>query len=150
VVASWAFLRLKHGGRQCWVVTRKIQMSSPNTTERKFLTRSNTVSERKETMNLPSDGTSSKNLNPFTRALAPPFIGRRRTFTFPKCPRAHRIFLMWTHTRMSFHPTYLQARHQFTLKTRTFWDDNFDFASSPVCEFLRAWLPNQTPDRFPN
>jgi hypothetical protein len=27
-------------------------------------------------LNLPGGGTSSKNLSPFTRALAPPFIGR--------------------------------------------------------------------------
>jgi hypothetical protein len=37
-------------------------------------------------MNLPDDGTSSKNLSPFTRALAPPFIGRRRDFYIPKTP----------------------------------------------------------------
>jgi hypothetical protein len=37
-------------------------------------------------MNLPSDRTSSKHLNPFTRALAPPFIGRRRDFYIPKTP----------------------------------------------------------------
>jgi hypothetical protein len=37
-------------------------------------------------MNLLNDGTSSKNLSPFTRALAPPFIGRRRDFYIPKTP----------------------------------------------------------------
>jgi hypothetical protein len=49
---------------------------SPNTKEREFLTLSNTAHGRKETMNLPGDGTSFKNLSPFTHALAPPFIGR--------------------------------------------------------------------------
>jgi hypothetical protein len=47
-------------------------------------------------------------MNEFTRALTPPFIGRRRDFTFRKHPRARRIFLMWTHTRMSF------STHTFT------------------------------------
>jgi hypothetical protein len=67
-------------------VIRRIWKGSPNTREREFLTRSNTVSRRKETVNLPSGGTSSKNLNLFTRALAPPFIGIRRDFYTPKTP----------------------------------------------------------------
>jgi hypothetical protein len=37
-------------------------------------------------MNLPVDSTSSKNLSPFTRALAPPFIGRQMDFYIPKTP----------------------------------------------------------------
>jgi hypothetical protein len=37
-------------------------------------------------VNLLNSGTSSKGLNPFTRALAPPFIGRRRDFYIPKTP----------------------------------------------------------------
>jgi hypothetical protein len=41
-------------------------------------------------MNLPSGGTSSKNLNPFTRALTPPFIGRRRYFYIPKTPSSSK------------------------------------------------------------
>jgi hypothetical protein len=41
-------------------------------------------------MNLPVDGSSSKNLNPFTRALAPPFIGRRRDFYIPKTPSSSK------------------------------------------------------------
>jgi hypothetical protein len=65
-------------------------MGSPNTREREFLTRSNTVSRQKETVNLPSSDTSSKNLNPFTRALAPPFIGRRRDFYIPKMPSSSK------------------------------------------------------------
>jgi hypothetical protein len=35
VVAHWAILRLKHGGRQFWGGIRKIRTSSPNTEERK-------------------------------------------------------------------------------------------------------------------
>jgi hypothetical protein len=63
---------------------------SPNTREREFLTRSNIVLGRKEAMNLPVDGTSSNNLNPFTRALAPPFIGRRRDFYISKTPSSSK------------------------------------------------------------
>jgi hypothetical protein len=59
----------------CWGVTRKIWMI-PLTREREFLTRSNTKLEHGETVIPPADCTSSKNLNSFTRALAPPFIGR--------------------------------------------------------------------------
>jgi hypothetical protein len=33
-----------------------------------------------------SNTTPSKAVNPFTRALAPPFIGRRRDFYIPKTP----------------------------------------------------------------
>jgi hypothetical protein len=84
-VASWAFLRLNHGGRQCWGVTRKIRMI-PLTQEREFLTRSSTRLERWETVISPADCTSPENLNLFTRALAPPFIGRRRDFYIPKTP----------------------------------------------------------------
>jgi hypothetical protein len=62
----------------------------PQTREREFLTRSNTVLGRKEAMNLPVDGTSSKNMNPFTCALTPPFIGRRRDFYIPKTPSSSK------------------------------------------------------------
>jgi hypothetical protein len=102
-------------------------------------------------MDLPVDGSSSKSLNPFTRALAPPFIGRWRDFYIPKTPSSLKnIPNVNTYKNVFFHLTYLQVCHQFTLKTRTFWDDNFAIASSPIREFLRAWLPNWAPNRFPN
>jgi hypothetical protein len=40
----------------------------------------------KETKNLLKTVEASKVVNPFTRALAPPFIGRRRDFYIPKTP----------------------------------------------------------------
>jgi hypothetical protein len=40
----------------------------------------------KETKNLRKPILISKVVNPFTRALAPPFIGRRRDFYIPKIP----------------------------------------------------------------
>jgi hypothetical protein len=39
-----------------------------------------------ETKNLQKTALTSKVVNPFTRALAPPFIGRRRDFYIPKIP----------------------------------------------------------------
>jgi hypothetical protein len=41
---------------------------------------------REETRNLLKTAQTSKVVNPFTRALAPPFIGRRRDFYIPKVP----------------------------------------------------------------
>jgi hypothetical protein len=38
----------------------------------------------------PNSGTSSKGLNPFTRALTPPFIGSRRDFYIPKSPSSSK------------------------------------------------------------
>jgi hypothetical protein len=40
----------------------------------------------KETRNLLKTTQASKVVNPLTRALAPPFIGRRRDFYIPKTP----------------------------------------------------------------
>jgi hypothetical protein len=41
---------------------------------------------REETRNLLKTPQTSKVVNPFTRAFAPPFIGRRRDFYIPKVP----------------------------------------------------------------
>jgi hypothetical protein len=41
---------------------------------------------QKETKNLPLVTQISQVMNPFTRALTPPFIGRRRDFYIPKTP----------------------------------------------------------------
>jgi hypothetical protein len=41
---------------------------------------------QKETRNLLKIARASKVVSPFTRALAPPFIGRRRDFYIPKVP----------------------------------------------------------------
>jgi hypothetical protein len=42
--------------------------------------------EKEETKNLRRPALASKVVNPFTRALAPPFIGRRRDFYLPRLP----------------------------------------------------------------
>jgi hypothetical protein len=48
----------------------------------------------RETENLRNSVLASKVVNPFTRALAPPFTGRQGTFTFREYPRIEGIFLM--------------------------------------------------------
>jgi hypothetical protein len=47
---------------------------------------SSTQMTLKETRNLQKTAQASKVVNAFTRALAPPFIGRRRDFYIPKIP----------------------------------------------------------------
>jgi hypothetical protein len=73
-VASWAVFRLKHDGHQCWGVRK-----SDGGPEHKNKNRSAQVM-KEETKNLWKHVLASKVVNPFTRALAPPFIGRRRDF----------------------------------------------------------------------
>jgi hypothetical protein len=48
--------------------------------------RSSTLMTRKETKNLLETAHTSKVVNAFTHALAPPFIGRRRDFYILKIP----------------------------------------------------------------
>jgi hypothetical protein len=48
--------------------------------------KSGTQFTKEETKNLKKTAHASKVVNPFTRALTPPFIGRRRDFYIPKIP----------------------------------------------------------------
>jgi hypothetical protein len=48
--------------------------------------KSGTQFTKEETKNLLNTAHASKVVNPFTRALAPPFIGRRRYYYIPKIP----------------------------------------------------------------
>jgi hypothetical protein len=64
------------GGSKNW-------MESPNTRIRNELTK---VMKRKGTMNPWKPVLASKVVNPFTRSLTPPFIGRRRDFYIPTSP----------------------------------------------------------------
>jgi hypothetical protein len=61
----------------------KNRRESPNT---KVWNKSTRVAKSKETKNLQKPALTSKVVNPFTRALAPPFIGRRRDIYIPKIP----------------------------------------------------------------
>jgi hypothetical protein len=65
----------------------KMWISSPNTREwnaKAFKSEAQMTQE--ETKNLQKTALTSKVMNPITRALAPPFIGRRRDFYISKVP----------------------------------------------------------------
>jgi hypothetical protein len=69
---------------RCWGCP-KIRMRSPNTRERKVSTFKYT-DDAKGDKESPKDCFSLKSCESFTRALAPPFIGRRRDFYILKVP----------------------------------------------------------------
>jgi hypothetical protein len=80
--------------------------------ERKRWTGSNATVREKETKDLPLMAQVPKILNPFTRALTPPFIGRRRDFYIPITPLSSRnIPNVNTYKNVFFHLTHLQACH---------------------------------------
>jgi hypothetical protein len=65
----------------------KIRIRFPNTREESMQTfKSEAQMTQEETKNPIKTAHASKVVNPFTRALAPPFIGRRRDFYIPKIP----------------------------------------------------------------
>jgi hypothetical protein len=65
----------------------KIRIRSPNTREKYMQTfKSEAHMTQEETKNPLKTVHASKVVNPFTCALAPPFIGRRRDFYIPKIP----------------------------------------------------------------
>jgi hypothetical protein len=65
-------------------------MESPNT---RVTNRSTQVMKKEEIKNLRKPVRTSKVVNPFTRALAPPFIGRRRDFYILRLPSNQGNFL---------------------------------------------------------
>jgi DUF4097 and DUF4098 domain-containing protein YvlB len=65
----------------------KFRIKSLNTREENVQTfKSEAQMTQEETKNPLKTAQTSKVMNPFTRALAPPFIGRRRDFYIPKVP----------------------------------------------------------------
>jgi hypothetical protein len=84
-----------------------------------------------------------KILDPFTCALAPPFIGRRRDFYIPKTPSSSRnIPNVNTYKNVFFIP--------YIYKHATSSHSKSGLCFSLVREFPSARLPTQTSDRFPN
>jgi hypothetical protein len=61
-------------------------MGSPNTYGKRFTNRHTKGHKNKETRNFRKPDFTSKVVNPFTRALEPPFIGRRRDFDILRLP----------------------------------------------------------------
>jgi hypothetical protein len=65
----------------------KIRIRSPNTREENAKTfKSKAQMTQEETKNPLKTAHTSKVVNPSTRALTPPFIGRRRDFYIPRIP----------------------------------------------------------------
>jgi hypothetical protein len=79
------FFGWNHGGCQCWGSENRM---GPRTHEsRTRVTNESTqFTKSRETKNLWKPELASKVVNPFTRTLAPPFIGRRRDFYIPRLP----------------------------------------------------------------
>jgi hypothetical protein len=75
------FFGWNHGGRQCW--GSKNRRESPNTRD---TNKSTQVTKDRETRNLQKPVLTSKVVNPFTRTLTRPFIGRRRDFYILRIP----------------------------------------------------------------
>jgi hypothetical protein len=61
-------------------------MEPPNTSDERFKNKHKKELKNPETRNLEKPVFSSKVVNPFTCALRPPFIGRRRDFYIPILP----------------------------------------------------------------
>jgi hypothetical protein len=134
---TWFVFRLKHE----WVPMLGIPKSE-GVPEHESHERKSAIHEsnEEEIENLRKLVLTSKVVNPFTRALAPPFIGRRRDFYIPKMP-SNLWFLVWTCTWMSFTSRDLRGWfHTFTSLSLVhtpnpdFWGSVFDLASS--------WFPN--------
>jgi hypothetical protein len=90
----------------------KIRIRSPNTREECMQTfKSRSQMTQGETKDLLETARISKVVNPFTRALTPPFIGIRRDFYIPTIPLNSKNIPSVTHTQMSFTLIYLQACH---------------------------------------
>jgi hypothetical protein len=80
VVYLWSFVSCVLGYTKIWI-------RSPNTGEVNTRTfKSGARLTKEETKNPLKTAHASKVLNPLTRALAPPFIERRRDFYIPKVP----------------------------------------------------------------
>jgi hypothetical protein len=99
----------------------------------------------------PTSGTNFQSFESIYRCPRTPLLyGDEWTFTFRKHPRTRRIFLMWTHTWMSFSShTFTSLPLVHTLNPdflgRQLW-----LCFSLVREFPCSWLQNQTSDRFLN
>jgi hypothetical protein len=78
------FFDWNHSGRQCWGGGGP----SPRTQESwmRVTDKSARIMESGKTRNLRKPVLTSKVVNPFTRAFAPPFIGRWRDFYIPILP----------------------------------------------------------------
>jgi hypothetical protein len=133
---------------------------SPNTRD---ADKSTQVTKDRETRNLRKPVLVSKVVNPFTLAIATPFIGRQRNFYIPRIPSNLRnilnvntyknvLCIPWFAGLISYIYKSATSSHFITglLKWR-FWLSFFLTPKSLIHENHRSpWFPNQDFTRFPN
>jgi hypothetical protein len=125
------FFSWDHGGRQCWGVRK-----SDGILEHKIPEQTPESRNREGTRNPQKSILVSKVVNPFTRALEPPFIGRRRDFYIPRLPsNLENIPSVNTYMNVFYIPWFVGLISSFTslplvhtLNT-DFWGDVFDLVS---------------------
>jgi hypothetical protein len=95
------------------------------------------VTKSGETKNLRKPELASKVVNPFTCALAPPFIGRREDFYIPRLPSNLRNIPNVNTYKNVFYIPWFAGLISYIYKSATihtlnldFWSDFFDLASS--------------------
>jgi hypothetical protein len=123
-------------GANVWGYT-KMQISSPNTREwnaKAFKSEAQMTQEG--TKNLQKTALTSKLMNSFTRALAPPFIGRRRDFYIPKVPSN-----LWNIPNVNsymnvFYISYITSLLLVHTSNAGFRGNVFDLASHWFASFL--------------
>jgi hypothetical protein len=135
----------------------KIWIRSPNTAGENTQTFKSEAQLTKEETKCPlKTAHASKVVNPFTRALTPPFIGRRRDFYIPKIPSNLRnipnvnmymnvLYIPWFAGLISYiykpatsshiKPGLLRRR----LDLASYWFMNLLFMVIFVCHNLRTW-----------
>jgi hypothetical protein len=135
-------------------------MESPNTSIKNSNTR---ITKKEETKNLWKPVHASKVVNPFTRALAPPFIGRRRDFYIPRLPanlgnilnvNAHKnvLYILWFARLISYiYKPATSSHFKSGLLKRRLW---LGFLLTPEAliheNHCSLWFPNWDSIGFPN
>jgi hypothetical protein len=147
-----------NGRRQCW--GSENQKGSTNTRVSKEGIQ---FTKDGETKNLWKSALATKVVNPFTRALAFPFIGKRRDFYIPRIPSNLRnIPSVNTYTNVFYIP-WFTGLISYIYKSTTgslfkpgllmwcLWLGSFLTLESLIHENHHSlWLPNQYFTRFPN
>jgi hypothetical protein len=121
------------------------------------------VTKSGETKNLWKPEHASKVVNPFTRALAPPFIGRRREFYIPRLPSNLRnipnvntyknvFYILWFVGLISYiYKPATSSHFKPGLLKRRLWLGFFLTPKALIHENHHSlWLSNWDSTRFPN
>jgi hypothetical protein len=116
---------------------------SPNTRVTNKCTK---VTKKEETKNLRKPVLTSKIVNPFTRALTPPFIGRRSDFDIPRIPsNLENIPSVNTYLNVFYIPwfagliSYIYKPALVYTSNPDFWDDVFDLTSPKFLKLYYRW-----------